>query len=102
MTLPSVIARFSPTSNACVSVSETVKSPVLLSTSVTRFSRPSTKDFPLVSRACVRASGFVPRKFDGEKNSIICFVKKLICFLSDLLKLSKSSIVSSIIFDDIV
>ena len=34
-----------------MSVRDTVKSPVLFSTSVTRFSRPSTKDFPLVSRA---------------------------------------------------
>ena len=82
-------------------VNETFNSPSFFSKSLTRFSNPWTKDWPFVSIASFKASGFVPKKLVGEKKSIICFVKKLIFFSSDFERPSILFTVSSIILDDV-
>ena len=73
-TAPGDVPTLRPTSNALSSVIEIVPLP----RSATKFSMPSRRLSPRDSRSFSWASGFVDRKFAGDRASTHCWVKKRI------------------------
>ncbi len=74
-TLPGAVATLTPTSNLETSVWLICRLPPLRPRSAAKFSMPLTRLSPRLSTAAFSAAGLDIRKFDGEKASVIIFMK---------------------------
>ena len=73
-TLPGVVAMFSPSRNAFISVMVTLRRPFPRCRSSSKFVRPLSRFSPPVSIVFDNTSGFVAAKFEGANASTNCLV----------------------------
>ncbi len=76
MTLPGVVAMFTPSSKALESVIEIFSLPLPRSMSSSRLCRPRTRFWPPEAIVARNTSGLVSAKLVGENASMYCRVKK--------------------------